>query len=56
MSSTLTRNYPDDTTQALPNNKYDAENLQYAATLQRAVLKINGHADRGVRRARFLGS
>jgi len=55
MSSTLTRNYPDDTTQALPNNKYDAENLQYAATLQRAVLKINGHADRGVRRARFLG-
>lgn len=55
MASTLTRGYPDDATQAFPNNRYDVENLQYAATLHRAVLKVNGHADRGVRRARFLG-
>lgn len=55
MASTLPRGYADDATQAFPNNKYDTENLQYAATLHRAVLKVNGHLDRGVRRARFLG-
>ena len=55
MHSTLTRGYEDNPALAFPNNRFDSENLQYAARLHRAVLKVNGHADRGVRRARFLG-
>jgi N-acetylmuramoyl-L-alanine amidase len=55
MSSNLTRGYSDDENALFPNNNFDAENLQLAFLLHRAVLKVNGHADRGVRRARFLG-
>jgi N-acetylmuramoyl-L-alanine amidase len=55
MPSTLTRGYEDDASQVFPNNGYDAENLQLAFRLHQAVLKESGLADRGVRRARFLG-
>lgn len=55
MHSTLTRGYVDNPAFMFPNNHFDAENVQYAARLHRAVLKVNGHVDRGVRRARFLG-
>ena len=55
MHSTLTRGYVDNPAFIFPNNHFDAENLQYASRLHRAVLKVNGHADRGIRRARFLG-
>jgi N-acetylmuramoyl-L-alanine amidase len=55
MPSNLTRGFRDNPALAFPNNNYDFQNLQYAAFLHRAVLKINGHLDRGIRRARFLG-
>jgi N-acetylmuramoyl-L-alanine amidase len=55
MHSTLTRGFADNPSYSFPNNHFDTENLQYAARLHRAVLKVNGHTDRGVRRARFLG-
>jgi N-acetylmuramoyl-L-alanine amidase len=55
MPSNLTRGYADDASLAFRNNNFDADNLQLAFRLHRAVLKVNGHADRGVRRARFLG-
>lgn len=55
MPSSLTRGYKDDWSLVYPNNNFDSENLQYAVELHRAVLKMNGNADRGVRRARFLG-
>jgi N-acetylmuramoyl-L-alanine amidase len=55
MPSTLTRGYEDDASQVFANNGYDAENLQLAYRLHQALLKENGLADRGVRRARFLG-
>ena len=55
MPSTLTRGFKDDWSLAFPNNNFDAENVQYAGRVHRALLKVNGHADRGVRRARFLG-
>ncbi len=53
MPSTLIRNYPDDLDQAFPNNAFDAGNLRLAAQIHRALLQVNGHQDRGVRRARF---
>ncbi len=55
MPSSLTRGYRDDPALIYPNNRFDAENLQYAVELHRAALKVNGNEDRGVRRARFLG-
>ncbi len=54
MPSTLTRDYEDDLTRAFPNNAFDAQNLQYAIRLHRAVLEGIGGSDRGVRRARFM--
>lgn len=53
MSSSLTRGYNDNPDQVFPNNAYDRENLQYAIRLHRALLKVGGLADRGVRRARY---
>ena len=53
MVSSVTRNYSDDARQVYPNNAFDAENLQYAVRLQRALLEIPGTTDRGVRRARY---
>ncbi len=53
MASSVTRGYNDDARQVFPNNVFDAENLQYAVRLQRALLEVNGTTDRGVRRARY---
>ena len=55
MPSNLTRGFKDNAALTFPNNRFDTENLQYAVQLHRALLDVNGHADRGVRRARFLG-
>ena len=55
MPSNLTRGYIDNLRIAFPNNNFDGENLQLAVQLHRALLAVNGHGDRGVRRARFLG-
>jgi N-acetylmuramoyl-L-alanine amidase len=55
MPSNLTRGFKDNAALTFPNNRFDTENLQYAVQLHRAILNVNGHADRGVRRARFLG-
>jgi hypothetical protein len=55
MPSTLTRGFPDEIRQSFPNNQYDAQNLLLALRVHRALLQVNGHRDRGVRRARFPG-
>lgn len=55
MQSTLTRGFADNAALTFPNNQFDVENVQFAACVQRELLKVNGHLDRGVRRARFLG-
>jgi N-acetylmuramoyl-L-alanine amidase len=55
MPSNLTRGFKDDSALIFPNNSFDAENLQLAMQLHHALWKVNGHLDRGVRRARFLG-
>ena len=54
MTSSLTRGYDDNLSQAFPNNAFDEQNLAYAVRLHAAVLKVNGNLDRAVRRARFL--
>jgi len=54
MPSSVTRGFSDETWLAFPNNAFDAQNLQLALQVHRAVLQINGH-DRGVRHARFPG-
>jgi len=53
MPSSLTRGYSDELGQTFPNNSYDAQNLQLAVQVHRELLLVNGHLDRGVRRARF---
>jgi len=53
MESTLTRGYPDDPREVLPNNAFDAENLQLAVRIHRELIALAGSRDRGVRRARF---
>jgi N-acetylmuramoyl-L-alanine amidase len=55
MHSTFTRGYEDNPALVFANNAFDGENLQYAMLLHRALLKECGFADRGIRRARFLG-
>ena len=55
MSSTLTRGYEDDPALVFPNNAFDEANFQFALNIHRALLTGAGLADRGVRRARFLG-
>ncbi len=55
MPSNLTRGSPDVVSIPLPNNLYDAENIQLGERLHRSILQVNGHQDRGLRRARFLG-
>jgi len=55
MPSSITRGYDDDPALVFPNNAFDAQNLQFALRLHRTLLQVNGHLDRGVRRARFLG-
>ena len=55
MLSSFNHGYSDDVTALFPNNAFDAQNLQLAVRLHRALLQVNGAADRGVRRARFMG-
>jgi N-acetylmuramoyl-L-alanine amidase len=55
MPSSLTRGFDDDLGSVFPNNAFDAQNLQFALRMHRALLQVNGKRDRGVRRARFLG-
>jgi N-acetylmuramoyl-L-alanine amidase len=55
MPSTLTRGFADPWSENLPNNNFDAKNLQFAVRLHKAVLNASGEEDRGVRRARFIG-
>jgi N-acetylmuramoyl-L-alanine amidase len=55
MPSTLTRGFTDLWNENLPNNIFDAQNLQLAVKLHSALLRATGIEDRGVRRARFIG-
>jgi N-acetylmuramoyl-L-alanine amidase len=54
MASSVTRGYEDDPALIFPNNAFDAENVQLAAWVHQALLRVNGRNDRGVRRARYL--
>lgn len=54
MPSTLTREFDDNPALVFTNNACDAENLQFALRLHRALLQAGGMTDRGVRRARFM--
>ncbi len=55
MPSSLTRGFSDQPELTYPNNAFDSANLGLAVRVQRALLQVNGHKDRGVRHARFLG-
>ncbi|HEY2952872.1 MAG TPA: N-acetylmuramoyl-L-alanine amidase, partial [Verrucomicrobiae bacterium] len=55
MPSSLVRDFEDDPKHIFPNNAFDAQNVQFAYRLHRAVLQCTQAADRGVRRARFMG-
>ncbi len=55
MPSTLTRGFADPWYENLPNNSFDAQNLQLAVKMHAALLRATGTEDRGVRRARFIG-
>ena len=55
MPSTLKRGYEDDASLVFANNAFDEQNFQLALKVHRALLTGTGIADRGVRRARFLG-
>jgi N-acetylmuramoyl-L-alanine amidase len=55
MPSSLTRGFSDEIEQAFPNNAFDNQNLLLALRVHRALLQVNGHHDRGIRRARFPG-
>lgn len=53
MPSTLTRNFSDIWSEILPNNAFDAQNLQLAVRIHAALLRATGIEDRGVRHSRF---
>lgn len=53
MPSTLTRSFADPWFENLPNNNFDAQNLQLAVRVHSAVLHATGIDDRGVRHSRF---
>ena len=53
MPSTLTRGYADPWYENLPNNRFDAQNLQLAVRVQSSLLRAAGMEDRGIRRSRF---
>lgn len=55
MPSTLTRGFTDPWSENLPNNNFDAPNLQLAVLLHKTLQRASGEEDRGVRRARFIG-
>jgi N-acetylmuramoyl-L-alanine amidase len=54
MTSHLSRGYDDDPQQIYPNNGFDAQNVQVAFALHRAVIEHTKAEDRGLRRARFM--
>jgi len=54
LPSTLTRGFSDPLYVNLPNNGFDAQNLQLAVKLQSALVRATGLEDRGVCRARFM--
>ena len=54
MSSLVTRDFPDETARAFPNNDFDSKNLPLALLLHRTLLTLTDAPDRGVRRARFM--
>ena len=54
MPSTLTRGFADPWTEHLPDNTFDAQNLQLAVLVHRSLLHAAGMEDRGVQRARFM--
>jgi N-acetylmuramoyl-L-alanine amidase len=54
MPSTLTRGYADPWMEHLPNNSFDAQNLQLAIQIQSTLLRATDMDDRGVQRARFM--
>jgi N-acetylmuramoyl-L-alanine amidase len=54
MYSSVTREFADDPKSKFPNNAFDAQNLQLAFRVHRALLLASGYRDRGVRRARYL--
>jgi N-acetylmuramoyl-L-alanine amidase len=53
MPSTLTRGFADPWSEHLPNNAFDAQNLQLAVHVHSALLRATGIEDRGVRHSRF---
>lgn len=53
MPSNLTRGYSDIWSEYLPNNNFDAQDLQLAVRIHAAVLRATGLEDRGVRHSRF---
>ncbi|MGA2854202.1 MAG: N-acetylmuramoyl-L-alanine amidase [Verrucomicrobiota bacterium] len=53
MPSTLTRGFADPWSEHLPNNAFDAQNLQLAVRVQSILLRTTGIEDRGVRHSRF---
>ena len=53
MPSTLTRGFSDPWAEQLPNNAFDAQNLQLAVRILDAVLRAMCIEDRGVRHSRF---
>jgi N-acetylmuramoyl-L-alanine amidase len=53
MPSTLTRGFTDPWSEHLPNNAFDAQNLQLAVRVHSALLRATGIEDRGVRHSRF---
>ena len=55
MPSSLIRDYEDNFQHAFPNNSYDEQNFQLACRLHHFVVQGVCGADRGVRRARFMG-
>src|SRR5262249_13419444 len=55
LPSNLTREFDDDVSKSYPNNAFDEQNIQLGARVHRALLQANGHKDRGLRHARFLG-
>jgi N-acetylmuramoyl-L-alanine amidase len=53
MPSTLTRGFSDIWSENLPNNAFDAQNLQLAVRIHAALVRATGLEDRGVRHSRF---
>ena len=53
MPSTLTRGFTDPWSEHLPNNAFDAQNLQLAVRVHSTLLRATGIEDRGVRHSRF---